>query len=86
MQNELKIAIIQSDLVWENPKENREQFSQKINGITKEVDVIVLSEMFTTGFTMNATKVAESMHGDTVTWMQDMAKKNECSYCWKSCN
>ncbi|GAA4959847.1 amidohydrolase [Algibacter aquimarinus] len=79
MQNELKIALVQSDLVWENPKENCDQFTKKISDIPEEVDIIVLPEMFTTGFTMNAAKVAEPMHGDSVAWMQEMAKKTNAA-------
>lgn len=75
MKNQLKIALIQSDLVWEKPKQNRANFTRKIENIFEKVDLIVLPEMFTTGFTMNAEKVAESMDGETVSWMQAMAKK-----------
>tara|TARA_R110002049_G_scaffold289046_1_gene471755 strand:- start:4655 stop:5434 length:780 start_codon:yes stop_codon:yes gene_type:complete len=74
MQENLKIVLIQADLVWENPKQNRENFTKKIENISEEVDLIVLPEMFVTGFTMHAEKVAESMDGDTVSWMQNMAK------------
>ena len=77
MQNELYIALIQSDLVWENPVQNRLNFSKKINSISESVDVILLPEMFTTGFTMNASAVAETMHDDTVKWMLFTAK--ECN-------
>ena len=76
MQNELKIALVQSDLVWENPKENRKNFTKKINAISETVDVVVLPEMFTTGFTMHAAAVAEAMAGETVSWMKDLAAKN----------
>ena len=79
MQNELKIAIIQSDLVWENPKQNRENFTKKIDAIDEEVDVIILPEMFTSGFTMNASAVAEAMNGETVTWMQQIASKTNAA-------
>ena len=75
MQEQLKIAFIQSDLVWENPKKNRTLFSEKIKGITQEVDIILLPEMFTTGFTMNASKVAEAMDGKTIAWMRKKAFK-----------
>ena len=75
MQENLKAALIQADLVWENPKQNKSNFTRKIENIFEEVDLIVLPEMFTTGFTMNAEKVAESMNGETVGWMQAMAKK-----------
>ncbi len=79
MQNQFKIALLQSHLVWENPKANREHFTHKIENMFEEVDLIVLPEMFSTGFTMNAKKVAESMDGDTVSWMQTMAKTNNAA-------
>lgn len=73
MQEELKIALIQTDLVWENPIANRKNFTKKIEGIAEDVDVIVLPEMFSSGFTMNAETVAETMNGDTVNWMKHTA-------------
>ncbi|WP_372757365.1 amidohydrolase [Mariniflexile sp.] len=75
MQDQLKVAIIQSDLAWENPKQNRKLFSEKIKSIAKAVDIIVLPEMFATAFTMNAKAVAETMEGKTVSWMQKKALK-----------
>lgn len=77
MQKNLKIALIQSDLVWENPKQNRINFANKINAISDEVDVVVLPEMFTTGFTMNAEHVAEAMQGETISWMKALASKKD---------
>src|SRR6056300_426681 len=76
MQEQLKVALIQSDLVWENPKQNRENFTKKINSISQPIDVVVLPEMFTSGFTMNAEKVAETMQCSTVAWMKQMAKNS----------
>ncbi|MCG7500612.1 amidohydrolase [Tenacibaculum sp. Mcav3-52] len=73
--NTLKVALIQSDLVWENPTENRKRFEKKINGLSDEIDLIVLPEMFTTGFTMNASAVAEIMEGETVQWLQNLAQE-----------
>ncbi|MCO7184357.1 amidohydrolase [Tenacibaculum sp. XPcli2-G] len=73
--NTLKVALIQSDLVWENPTENRKRFEKKINGLSDEIDLIVLPEMFTTGFTMNASAVAETMEGETVQWLQNLAQE-----------
>lgn len=75
MQEQLKVALVQSDLVWENPEQNRKWFSEKINAISEAVDLIVLPEMFTTGFTMNPENIAETMEGDTVTWMRKMASQ-----------
>ena len=73
MKSELNIALIQSNLVWENPEQNRIEFTNKINAISDPVDLIVLPEMFTSGFTMHPNHVAESMNGDTVLWMQKLA-------------
>lgn len=73
MQEQLKVTLIQSDLIWENPKQNRINFEKRIASISENVDLIVLPEMFTTGFTMNAESVAETMQGETVKWMKQMA-------------
>jgi len=77
MKEKLKVVLIQSNLVWENPTQNRENFSKKIKSISESVDLIILPEMFTTGFTMNASDVAETMEGETVKWMQYMAEKSD---------
>ncbi len=76
MQDQLKIAIIQADLVWENPEQNRINFTEKIMQVPMGTDMIVLPEMFTTGFTMNAESVAETMQGETVAWLKAMAKNS----------
>lgn len=75
----MKVAVIQSPLVWEDPKLNRNYFEAKINTIVSEVDLIVLPEMFTTGFTMQAEAVAETMQGQTMLWLQSLAKARKCA-------
>jgi len=70
----MKIAIIQSSLFWENPKVNGNQFEEKINDITDDVDLIVLPEMFSSGFTMQPDHVAETMQGETIAWLKQLAK------------
>lgn len=70
----LKITVIQSELHWENAAKNLAMFTEKIASITEATDVIVLPEMFTTGFTMNSSKFAETMDGETVVWMKHQAK------------
>jgi predicted amidohydrolase len=70
----MKIALIQTSLIWENPIENRSHLSQKITGFMEDVDLIVLPEMFSSGFTMNPKAVAETMQGETVLWLQHLAK------------
>lgn len=71
----LKITIIQSELHWENKAKNLAMFSEKIASIKEATDVIVLPEMFTTGFTMNAKTLAEKMDGKTVAWMKEVANR-----------
>ena len=75
----MKIAIIQTQLFWENPIENRKQFEQKVNSISEDVDLIVLPEMFTSGFTMNPEKVAETMFGETIQVLKSLAKSKNCA-------
>ncbi|WP_281847769.1 nitrilase family protein [Olleya namhaensis] len=75
MDNKLNVAIIQANLAWENPIENRLNFTQKIEGLTSTVDLIVLPEMFTSGFTMSPHLVAETMDGATLQWMLTLAKQ-----------
>jgi predicted amidohydrolase len=75
----MKVALIQSALVWENPEANRLYFEEKINAIEEEINLVVLPEMFTTGFTMHPAAVAEPMNGQTVLWMQTLAKAKNCA-------
>jgi predicted amidohydrolase len=77
MASTLQVALIQTHLVWENPIQNRQLLSQKIESLSDTVDIIVLPEMFTTGFTMNASNFAETMQGDTVNWMLTIAKQRQ---------
>ncbi|MCX8478566.1 MAG: amidohydrolase [Chitinophagales bacterium] len=81
IQEVLKIAVLQSDLVWENPEENRRIFEEKILACDTNTDIIVLPEMFTTGFTMNANAFAESIDGTTFQWMQSLAKSKNVVIC-----
>jgi omega-amidase len=75
----MKIALIQTSLDWENPLENRSHLSQKITGFMEDVDLIVLPEMFSSGFTMNPKAVAETMKGETILWLQHLAKAKNCA-------
>lgn len=75
----MKIAILQAALVWENPAANRIYFEEKINAIGESVDLIVLPEMFTSGFTMHPNLVAETMQGETMVWLQQLAKEKNAA-------
>lgn len=70
----MKTALIQAPLIWENPQANREYFEERVNSIEQEIDLIILPEMFTTGFTMNPKNVAETMQGETILKLKDLAK------------
>lgn len=75
MKDELFVAGIQAPLIWENPSENRGYFDEKINSLPTNIDLVVLPEMFTSGFTMNPERVSEKMNGVTISWMQKLASK-----------
>ncbi len=77
----MKIALIQTALKWENARANRSLFSEKISSITEPVDLVVLPEMFSTGFTMNPYQIAEEMDGETVKWMKQTAGEKQIAIC-----
>ncbi|MBL4746835.1 MAG: amidohydrolase [Flavobacteriaceae bacterium] len=74
---DLNIALFQYDISWENPIANREKIQVFIEGLAPETDLLVLPEMFTTGFSMKPQGLAETMDGATVVWMQEMAIKHQ---------
>ena len=77
----LKIALIQTDIVWQNAAENRVRYSEKINNIHQQVDVFVLPEMFSTGFSMHPEGISETMQGETIRWMKQMAFEKNTAIC-----
>ncbi len=81
MKPDLHISIIQSSLHWENRAANLTLFSEKINAIREPTDLIILPEMFTTGFSMQPEKFAESMDGEAVKWMANMASVKNAVLC-----
>ncbi len=81
MQNNLQVTLVQTHLHWENPVANRDHLKSLIFSIKEHTDLIVLPEMFTTGFSMNAPELAESMDGETVSWLLKMAKERGVAIC-----
>src|SRR5690625_5154373 len=75
----LKVTLIQTDLVWENIQANLDHFTEKIASIKENTDLILLQEMFTTGFTMDPKGLAESPQGKTLEWMQHIAQDKNCA-------
>ncbi|GAB4314936.1 MAG: nitrilase family protein [Bacteroidales bacterium] len=70
---DLKITLVQTDLVWENPEQNRRKFDLILDSPETDTDLVILPEMFPTGFTMNAAKVCEPEPGASLEWMKSLA-------------
>lgn len=78
MEERLNINLVQADTVWENIGSNLDILTLKIEDIEKDTDMIILPELFTTGFTMEPKGVAEKMDGEGVKWMLETAGKRNC--------
>ena len=73
----LTLTIIQTDLVFENKTVNLERLKSKIENIEQRTEIVVLPEMFSTGFSMRPEVFAETMEGETVKWMKEIAEANK---------
>lgn len=73
----LKVTLIQTNLFWENKQANLKMLEEKINSIAEKTEVVVLPEMFSTGFSMNAATLAEEMSGETVSWMSKISAQKK---------
>ncbi len=71
----LRISLVQTILHWEDKKANLEMLERKIEGIPGKPELIVLPEMFSTGFSMNKESLAETMDDYTVNWLRKTAAK-----------
>ncbi|CAA0124024.1 Omega-amidase YafV [Halioglobus japonicus] len=78
MQN-LDVTLVQCELAWEQPEDNRRQIDEILANSTADTDLVVLPEMFTTGFSMNALANAEEPGGATEAWMTGLAKQYDCA-------
>jgi len=74
MQN-LNVTLIQTELAWEDKASNLNHFERQLNEVG-ETDLILLPEMFTTGFSMQPKKLAEPMNGESVNWLINQAEKS----------
>lgn len=75
----MHIALIQSDLYWEDTQANLANFEEKIWNLPQAVDLIVLPEMFSTGFSMQPEKWAEPMNFTTLKWLKQMASQTKAA-------
>lgn len=71
--NALTITLIQTNLYWENKEANLAMLEKKIMAIAEKTEIIILPEMFSTGFSMKTELLAETMDGNTVIWMRQIA-------------
>lgn len=70
---DLRVTLVQADLHWEDPEANRAAFERRLGPLGGHTDLIVLPEMFTTGFTMRSRELSEPEAGPTREWMGKMA-------------
>ncbi|RAV27585.1 amidohydrolase [Sinomicrobium soli] len=75
----MKVALIQTTLEWENPEANRKLLETRIKALETDTGLVVLPEMFTSGFTMSPEGVAETMEGNTLEWMRKWAAEKDAA-------
>lgn len=78
MLSPLKITLVQSYLYWENIEKNLDQIHIKLTQLREKTDLIVLPEMFSTGFSLNVEQLAEQEEGRTMRWMKHCAEEFSC--------
>ncbi len=72
----LTITTIQSHLHWEDKPANLYMLEEKISGIAEKTEIVILPEMFSTGFSMQTKQLAEKMDGETMQWMKRLSREN----------
>jgi omega-amidase len=78
MKDELRVTMIQADIIWEKTDDNLAMYSGLLQPLGGTTDLIILPEMFTTGFSMNAAGMAEAPGGKTMQWMARLAGELQC--------
>ncbi len=78
---DLKVTLIQSKIFWEDKKKNFTHFGSKIESIKEKTDLIILPEMFSTGFTMNAQVLADKPDGESAEFLRHYSKKKKAYIC-----
>ena len=77
---DLKVTLVQVDLAWENKQANLDHISTLLKDV-RDTDLIILPEMFSTGFSMRSKDLAENMMGNSVKWMRDLASAKNAALC-----
>lgn len=81
VKDQLKVALVQFDIIWESVAENCWKIEQLVSDYKSEIDILVLPETFNTGFSLNPEKVSESIKGDTLEWMRYLASRRNFVVC-----
>ena len=71
----MRISLIQTNIIWENKEENLKLLNEKLETLRNTTDIVVLPEMFSTGFSMNSRILAEPVDGPTITTLKKWAKE-----------
>lgn len=71
---DLRLTIVQTHLKWEDRLANRQRLAALLDPLAGQTDLIILPEMFTTGFSMNAVELSEPMDGPTIAWLKERAQ------------
>jgi predicted amidohydrolase len=79
MNSHLRVTVIQCELAWQDPATNRARLARHFRGLLGRTDLVVLPEMFPTGFSMDAEALAEDMDGPTVDWLREEAAALGCA-------
>ena len=81
MMHPLKISIVQTDIAWENKQENLRMLREKLHALRGTTEIVVLPEMFSTGFTMKSRELAEPVSGITVRILKELAAEFQLALC-----
>jgi omega-amidase len=81
MANPLNITLIQTEILWEQINKNLERIATIIQNMNQETDIIILPEMFTTGFSMNPQSCYDTMNGKTIKWMKELSRDCSSAIC-----
>ena len=81
MMHPLKISIVQTDIAWENKQENLRMLREKLHALRGTTEIVVLPEMFSTGFTMKSRELAEPVSGITVRILKELAADFQLALC-----
>lgn len=77
MKESISICLVQPDMIWENIDANLLKMGEMLQELTEKIDLIILPETFSTGFTMQSTRFAEEVNGKAVSWMHSVAKEKQ---------